>query len=282
MAFLRDRHYRLQQFFQAIPQDLFKFYTTLEFVSAFDELEKRGFETTDLKRFTRVVSTSRVLRSREEARENYDDWSSVYDYLSPEGLDSSFREVSVEMLGSADGDRVLEIGFGTGRAIVDFARRVGAKGEVHGIDISEGMMNEALRRIKDEVAKERSLPAEGKNIHLVCRDANPLPYKDQTFDQVYVAFTLEVFDTLEIPVMLEEIRRVLKDEGRLCVIALAKRSKEGFFTKVYEWLHEKVPSVLDFRPIFVQETVQDAKFTVLQIKHWSTFGVPADIVLAKK
>lgn len=282
MAFLRDRHFRLQQFWNAVPQDLFKFFRTLEFISAFEELEKRGFDTTELKRFSRVVSTSRVLRTKEEARANYDEWSTVYDFISPDGLDSSFREVSVEMLGPADGDRVLEIGFGTGRAIIDIARRVGARGEVHGIDISEGMLNEALRRIAEESASERGLPGEGKNIFLVCRDASPLPFKDKTFDQVYIAFTLELFDTLEIPILLEEVRRVLKDEGRLCVVALAKRAKEGFLTKVYEWLHEKVPSVLDFRPIFVKETIQDAKFTVLQMKFWSTFGVPVDIVLAKK
>jgi len=56
----------------------------------------------------------------------------------------------------------------------------------------------------------------------------------------------------------------------------------GLMTRMYEWLHEKAPSVLDCRPIYVRESVQDAKFTVLQVKEWSTLGVPVDIVLAKK
>jgi hypothetical protein len=51
--------------------------------------------------------------------------------------------------------------------------------------------------------------------------------------------------------------------------------------RVYEWLHETLP-VLDVRPIYVKESLQEAGFTVLHVKEWSAVGLPVDIVLAKK
>ncbi len=141
------------------------------------------------------------------------------------------------------------------------------------------MLNTALERLKAEGPYR---PNTGPNLHLLCRDAIPLPYKDNTFDLIYSAFCFDQFDTPDIPVIMDECFRVLKQEGRICVVAMAKRGKEGLIVKFYEWLHEKLPQTADCRPIYLRESLQHAGFTILQTQEWSSLGVPVDIVLAKK
>ncbi|MEO1995909.1 MAG: 2-heptaprenyl-1,4-naphthoquinone methyltransferase, partial [Planctomycetaceae bacterium] len=63
----------------------------------------------------------------------YDRISSVYDALS-DSNEHAARETGQNALLLQDGERVLEIGFGTGNSVMDLARAVGADGRVSGID----------------------------------------------------------------------------------------------------------------------------------------------------
>ena len=70
-------------------------------------------------------------------------------------------------------------------------------------------------------------------VKLTCKDALVLPYPDNMFDAVFLSFTLELFDTHEIPEVLKEIKRVLKPKGRLGVISLCKDDKRSLFLRLY-------------------------------------------------
>ena len=111
-----------------------------------------------------------------------------------------------EILAPAPGERVLEVGPGTGYYSLDVARWISPGGILDVLDIQQEMLDHTARR-----ARERGIP----NVVPQRGDAQELPYPDATFDAAYLNFVLG-----EIPdgdATLRELRRVLKPGGRLVV-----------------------------------------------------------------
>ena len=219
------------------------------------------------------VPMSRVLRSKEEAKATYTRLSRWYDLV--EGpFERSSRERGQRLLHVREGEYVLEIGFGTGQSLVAFARAVGSTGTVCGIDLSEGMCRVAQARIDKAHLRAR--------VALTCGDATRLPYAERSFDAVYMSFTLELFDSPEIPLVLGECARVLRAGGRLGVVALALRDKATPMSRLYAWAHRRFPRLVDCRPIPVRQLVEEAGFGVEVVVARSIWGLPVDVVLARK
>lgn len=218
-------------------------------------------------------SISRVTRSKANARASYDKLSRWYDLLADRS-ERKHREAGMEKLGIRPGEKVLEIGFGTGHALLVLARAVGDAGRVCGIDISEGMRDRALARLEEAGLTQR--------VDLACGDAVELPYDDGFFDVVFMSFTLELFDTPEIPVVLGECRRVLGSGGRLGVVAMARGEPPGVMERLYEWAHRKWPKYADCRPIYPALAVKETGFRILDVSQLSMWGLPGEIVLGEK
>ena len=216
---------------------------------------------------------SRVTRSKKQAKLAYDRISRWYDLLAG-GFERSHRDAAVLKLGPKEGDVVLEIGYGTGHSLVAMAKLVGNSGAVYGIDLSQGMLDIALARVKAAGLEER--------VFLKCGDAQELPYETAFFDDVFISFTLELFDTPEIPIVLGECRRVLGASGRICVLAMSKPENPNIATRLYEWLHRKLPQYVDCRPIFVHQSLQDAGFHVLDVTPLSFLGLRGEVALAER
>jgi len=217
--------------------------------------------------------TSRVTRPREAARRSYNRISRWYDMLSNR-FEGQPRDMGLQQLAAREGETVLEIGFGTGRAVIALARAVGLKGAVYGIDISDGMLEIARSRVRKSGFSEIALLERG--------DAVQLPFREGFFDAAFMSFTLELFDAPEIPLVLGECRRVLRDGGRICVVAMSKKGARNAIERLYVWLHNRFPALIDCRPIYAAEDLEMAGLKVEREAVADMLGLPVAIVLATK
>lgn len=216
---------------------------------------------------------SRVIRSKADAKASYDRMSRWYDALAGSS-ERKFVDAGLQKLCAQEGESVLEIGFGTGHGIVALAQSVGDSGKVYGIDISEGMFDVTQARV--------SKAGLSKRVELKRGDAVSLPFAADSFDAVFMSFTLELFDTPEIPTVLHECHRVLRNSGRICVVAMSKKGKAGLLMGIYEWAHRRFPRWVDCRPVFAQEALEDAGFRTADATDVSMWGLPVEVVVAKK
>lgn len=216
---------------------------------------------------------ARTTRRKEATRIAYNRMSGVYNLLSAI-FEKKHQEAGLRKLSVQSGETVLEIGFGTGRAIVSMASAAGDKGKVYGIDISDAMLHKAGRKVRKAGLAKRVVLQRG--------DAAQLSFKENFFDAIFMSFTLELFDTPEIPIVLKECRRVLKDDGRLCVVALSKKDKDTFMVRLYEWVHRMFPRYVDCCPIYVRQSLEGSGFRAAETTDVSMWGLPLSIVLARK
>jgi ubiquinone/menaquinone biosynthesis C-methylase UbiE len=116
------------------------------------------------------------------------------------------RERLRETLEPEAGERLLEIGPGTGYYTLDLASWIGPEGSLEVFDLQQEMLDHTMRR-----ARERQLA----NVTPTRGDAQALPYEDDRFDAVVLTTVLG-----EIPdqdAALREVARVLRPGGRLVV-----------------------------------------------------------------
>ncbi|MEF8786574.1 MAG: methyltransferase domain-containing protein [Haloarculaceae archaeon] len=216
-------------------------------------------------------SIARVERSKHDAMSWYDRLSPWYDVLVSR-FDRRPRNRGVELLDVQEGQRVLEVGAGTGQALVSFAGDVGSAGHVVGLDISDGMCAVACETVTEAHLRDR--------VSVVRGDAQQLPFESEAFDAVFASFTLELFDTPALPSVLGEWRRVLRDDGRLGVVALSKLGA-GAVTLAYERVHTLFPQYADCRPIYARKLLDAAGFTVVEMETVQLWGLTVEVVVVQ-
>ncbi len=142
------------------------------------------------------------------------------------GLHRLWKAYTVTVANLHEGDQVLDIAGGTGDLALAFAKKVGATGRVVHTDINEAMLRTGRDRLVDAGVV---LPT------AVC-DAEKLPFPDNHFDLVSVAFGLR--NMTHKDVALAEMNRVLKPGGSLLVLEFSRVAKP--LEKTYDWYSFKV------------------------------------------
>lgn len=212
------------------------------------------------------MQLSPVTRSKRSAQQSYDRLSRWYDLLAGSS-EGPFRRLGLELLDLRPGERVLEIGCGTGQALREALARVGAQGAALGLDLSTGM----LRRSR------AAAPKAG----LLCADGAHLPLAGGWADAVFLSFSLELFDTPEIPSVLAGCVRVMRPGGRLCAVSLSRLGPGSLMLRLYERLHERAPALADCRPIYLRAALESAGLLTRRVELRRMWGLPVEIVLAQ-
>jgi ubiquinone/menaquinone biosynthesis C-methylase UbiE len=220
---------------------------------------------------SRDPEIGQASRSKAQVRTSYDRLSRWYDLLASAG-ERKLVEAGLQMLTVQGGEVVLEIGCGTGHALLALARRVGNSGKTCGIDISQGMLSITRSRVGKA----------GHGVKLVCGDGADPPFAANSFDAIFMSFTLELFDTLDIPIVLCGCKRILRSGGRICVVAMSRKGKTSLISRLYEWAHQRFPQYVDCRPILALEALEEAGFRLADAKVMSTWGLPVEIIVARK
>lgn len=143
---------------------------------------------------------------------NYDGLNRVISF----GIDVKWRKKVIKIISETNPESVLDIATGTGDLAISLAK-TGAK-EIVGLDLSEGMLAVGRKKIEEEKLSGR--------IEMIQGDSEALPFDDNRFDAITVAFGVRNFENLEKG--LSEILRVLKPGGKFVILETSVPTKFPF------------------------------------------------------
>ncbi|MFL9843051.1 bifunctional demethylmenaquinone methyltransferase/2-methoxy-6-polyprenyl-1,4-benzoquinol methylase UbiE [Flavobacterium rhizosphaerae] len=156
------------------------------------------------------------LGKKEQVAQMFDTISGNYDGLNRVisfGIDVKWRKKVLKLVAANNPKTILDIATGTGDLAILMAQ-TGAK-EIIGADISEGMMEVGRKKVAEKKLDKR--------ITLQYGDSENLPFQDDYFDAITVAFGIRNFETLEKG--LAEILRVLKPGGIFVILETSVPTK---------------------------------------------------------
>jgi demethylmenaquinone methyltransferase/2-methoxy-6-polyprenyl-1,4-benzoquinol methylase len=154
----------------------------------------------------------------------FDSVASKYDLMNDLmslGAHRAWKAYAVAVANVRPGDKVLDIAAGTGDLTRAFARQAGSSGSVVHTDINEAMLRAGRDRLLDE----------GLLLPSIACDAEQLPFRNDGFDLVSVAFGLRNMTHKERA--LAEMCRVLRPGGRLLVLEFSRVAEP--LRKPYDW-----------------------------------------------
>jgi len=159
------------------------------------------------------------LGKKEQVTEMFDKISKNYDGLNRVisfGIDIKWRKKVVAIVNEAQPKTILDIATGTGDLAINLAQTNADK--IIGLDISSGMLDIGKVKVKKQDLED--------TIEMVLGDSENMPFEDNSFDAITVAFGVRNFETLEKG--LKEIHRVLKPQGTFVILETSMPTKTPF------------------------------------------------------
>lgn len=173
-----------------------------------------GYETVDAKE-----KAGRVAGVFHSVADNYD----LMNDLMSAGIHRLWKHMTIEMSGVRKGHKVLDIAGGTGDLAAKFSKIVGSEGSVVLADINESMLKVGRDRLIDRGITE--------NVTFSQADAQYLPFPDNTFNVITIAFGLR--NVTDKDMALRSMLRVLKPGGKLLILEFSKPTS-SLLSKIYD------------------------------------------------
>jgi ubiquinone/menaquinone biosynthesis C-methylase UbiE len=182
-------------------------------------------------------------------------------------MESKARQRALEMAAIQNGEKVLEVAFGTGLNFVEILKR-NRCGWVNGIDVSMKM----LERTKKRISKTGQ-----KNFTLYLCDCRHLPFEDGAFDVLINQYLLDILPVEDFIPILSEFKRVLKTGGRIVLVNMTKG--ERWVNQIYEEIYKlKPPLLAGCRGVMAQPFLEEIGFKKFQREFVSQLGFPSEVV----
>jgi len=167
---------------------------------------------------------------KQQVADMFDNISHKYDFLNhflSLGIDIRWRKKAIKLLKEIQPKQILDIATGTGDFAIESLKL--NPDHVTGVDISEGMLNVGREKLKKRKLDDR--------ITLTSGDSENLPFEDNKFDAIIVAFGVRNFENLEKG--LTEMNRVLRPGGKVVVLEFSK-PKSFPFKQLYNFYFKNI------------------------------------------
>lgn len=174
------------------------------------------------------------LGKKEQVAQMFDTISGNYDGLNRVisfGTDIKWRKKVLAMVSSKKPDTILDIATGTGDLAILMTKTTAKK--IVGLDISAGMLDVGRKKIEHKNLSNR--------IEMVLGDSENIPFENNSFDAITVAFGVRNFETLEKG--LAEILRVLKPNGLFVILETSVPKKFPFKQGYYLYTKNILPLI---------------------------------------
>lgn len=155
------------------------------------------------------------MPKKEKIQEMFDGIAPSYDrlnHLLSLNMDRWWRRRALKEIVDGSQQKILDVACGTGDSTIAIARAAGSGTRVTGVDISDKMMAQVMRKAAHEGVHDR--------IKLLKADGEALPFADDSFHCVSCAFGIRNFEHKELG--LKEFYRVLKPGGKLVILELSE------------------------------------------------------------
>ena len=180
----------------------------------------------------------------------YYSWRAT-NYDAGSGFEAEHHAEALRLAGVQEGQDVLDVAAGTGRATVGLAQAVGDHGKVYALDLSEAMLGQARAKI-DRLGL-------GDRVQFKQGNARELPYPDEMFDLVYNGYMFDLIPLDGFLPILKEMNRVLKPSEKLVLLNMSKPDEQKtFYERIYKWT--KIPC----RPVLMTPYLESLGFKNVQ------------------
>ena len=145
------------------------------------------------------------------------------------------QKAIIKKMDCIDTDNVLEIGIGTGSSLQYYPQET----KVVGIDISPDMLQLAQKKITNN-----NIP----NKHILMMNGERLSFPDNTFDKVVGMYVVSVTQNPQI--LVEEMKRVCKNDGDIYIVNHFSTEQDNTFVKMFEKGLMPISRILGWKPYF--------------------------------
>jgi len=159
--------------------------------------------------------------------ENYDGLNKIISF----GTDAKWKQKIMKMVAAKKPTTILDIATGTGDLAILFAKTSAT--EIIGLDISQGMLDIGKKKIETQKLDTK--------IQMVLGDGENIPYADNYFDVITVAYGVRNFENLEKG--LSEILRTLKPGGQFIILETSVPTKFPFKQGYYIYTNFIMPTI---------------------------------------